>query len=121
MSNLLEVDEHLVIDLACPEMWLRGKRVDLTRKEWELLCYLARNRGRAITFAELRERAWSDNSHRRMARSSIKQYVRRLRRKLGDDPHSPRYILTKWGFGYRFTEPAGPGELGMAQGAGGGI
>ncbi len=31
--------------------------------------------------------------------------MRRLRRKLGDDPARPRYILTEWGVGYRFVAP----------------
>jgi len=36
---------------------------------------------------------------------SLRVFVRRLRRKLGDDAEHPRYILTEWGVGYRFVPP----------------
>jgi DNA-binding response OmpR family regulator len=108
--TIMVVDEDLQIDLRCPEVWLRGKRVDLTRKEWELLCYMAQRRGQAITFEELRDNVWADRSQEGdpPSLSTIKQYVMFLRRKLGDDPLSPKYILSKWGFGYRFMEPTSP-------------
>jgi DNA-binding response OmpR family regulator len=109
--KILEVDEDLQIDLGCPEVWLRGKRVDLTRKEWELLCYMAQRRGQAITLEELRDNAWTDISQNPPSLNSVKQYVMFLRRKLEDNPLCPRYILNKRGFGYRFMEPASPHEL----------
>jgi DNA-binding response OmpR family regulator len=109
--TILVVDEDLQIDLGCPEMWVRGKRVDLTRTEWELLCYMARRRGQAITFEELRDKAWADKSEGPPTLGVVKQYIARLRHKLEEDAQSPKYILSKWGFGYRFMEPESPSVL----------
>jgi DNA-binding response OmpR family regulator len=109
--ELLEVDEDLQIDLCYPEVWIRGRRVDLTKKEWELLCYMAQHRGQVLTFEELRDNVWAKGSGDPPGLSSVKQYVMFLRRKLGDDPFSPKYILSKRGFGYRFMEPENPSDL----------
>jgi two-component system KDP operon response regulator KdpE len=109
--KITEVDGDLQIDLACPEIWLRGKRIDLTRKEWNLLCYMAKRRGQVITFEELRDNVWAERSQNPPRLAIIRQYVMSLRRKLEDDPSSPKYILSKWGVGYRLTEPAGPSDI----------
>jgi DNA-binding response OmpR family regulator len=109
--EILEIDENLQIDLSCPEIWLRGKRVDLTKKTWELLCYMAQRRGQVITLEELRDNVWSGKSQNPPSLNSIKQYVMNLRRKLKDDPGRPKYVLSKRGFGYRFMEPTSPYEL----------
>ena len=51
----------------------------------------------------LLERVWGDEYVRDV--QYFKVFVRRLRRKLGDDPEHPRYIQTEWGVGYRFVPP----------------
>jgi DNA-binding response OmpR family regulator len=113
--NLLKIDEFLQVDLGCPEVWLRGERVDLTPLEWRLLCHMARRRGRVVTREELRKAAW-DGSPPRGWKNLLKGYIRRLRHKIEDDPGSPRYILTRWGIGYRFMEPRSPDEVMAASG-----
>jgi two-component system KDP operon response regulator KdpE len=108
--DLLKVDGDLCIDLCCAEVWLRGRRVDLTPTEWRLLCYLAERRGRVVSREELRQNVWNGSPPRGW-KNLIKYYIRRLRRKIEDDPRTPRYILTRWGFGYRFMEPRSPAEV----------
>ncbi len=54
------------------------------------------------------EKVWGPES--RAVTGYLKVFVRRLRRKIGDDPERPRYIKSEWGVGYRFVprlEPAG--------------
>lgn len=91
---------ELRIDLARHEVSLAGESIRLSRKEFDLLALLARHGGRLVTQRQLLREIWGP------AHEEDTQYLRvfigRLRQKLGDDPASPRYILTEPGVGYRF-------------------
>jgi len=91
---------ELRIDLARHEVSLAGEIIRLSRKEFDLLALLARHGGRLVTQRQLLREIWGP------AHEEDTQYLRvfigRLRQKLGDDPASPRYILTEPGVGYRF-------------------
>ena len=77
--------------------------VRLTPTEYRLLEELVRHAGTILPHRVLLERVWGPkyvgDAH------YLKVFVRRLRRKLGDDPERPRYIHTEWGIGYRFASP----------------
>ena len=77
----------------------------LTATEYELLRELSMNAGRVATYGALLRRVW-DRRDRGDVRS-VRSFVKRLRRKLGDDPNSPTYILTERGVGYRMPKPGG--------------
>jgi len=91
----------LVLDTATREVRLRGGRVPLTSTEYRLLEELVRHAGTVLTHRALLERAWGPE----YANDApyLKVFVRRLRRKLGDDADDPRYIQTERGVGYRFV------------------
>lgn len=59
-----------------------------------------------LTHQALREQVWGAEYLGDI--SYLKVFIRRLRRKLGDDAAHPRYIQTEWGVGYRFAAPARP-------------
>jgi two-component system, OmpR family, response regulator ResD len=90
----------LEIDRDRREVRRDGDPLHLTRKEFELLALLASYPGRTFDRAELLEQvwdfAWDGDS------STVTVHVRRLRRKIEDDPSDPRHLLTVWGVGYRF-------------------
>ena len=88
-----------------------GSPIQLTATEYELLRVLSVNAGRVATYGALLRRVWGrrDRGDVRLVRS----FVKRLRRKLGDDPDSPTYILTERGVGYRMAKP-GDGSGGTA-------
>lgn len=95
---------ELEIDLKGRSVLLGGQLVHLTPKEFELLVILARAPGRAFQRETLMERVWGyefEGSSR-----TVDIHVQRLRRKLGDDSRSPRYIHTVHGVGYKFQENA---------------
>ena len=95
--------EHGMIDLARREVRFGGDvRVELSEREVELLGYLARNRGRAISRDEILSRIWRIEP-RGMDTRTIDMHVARLREKLQDDPGKPRIILTVRGKGYMFA------------------
>src|SRR4051812_34651064 len=80
-----------------------GTRNELSEKEVELLGYLARNRGRAISRDEILQRVWRIEP-RGMDTRTIDMHIARLREKLRDDPGEPGIIMTVRGKGYMFRE-----------------
>ena len=84
-----------------------GRDIDLTATEYELLRVLSLNAGRVLTHDRLLRAVWN----RRGADDPgpVRTYVKKLRRKLGDDAAKPAYILTERGVGYRMPEPGGGG------------
>jgi DNA-binding response OmpR family regulator len=98
---------HATLDLSRAEIRFRdGKRAELSEKELELIRYLARNSGRAISRDELLQRVWQ-LSPRGLATRTIDMHVMRIREKLRDDPENPQIVLTVRGKGYMFSAPKG--------------
>ena len=84
-------------------MTVAGRRVDLTVTEYELLRALSANAGGVSTADALLRRVW--DGRRPGGPNLLRAFVRRLRRKLGDDPSRPVYIFTERGVGYRLAAP----------------
>ncbi len=85
-------------------MTVANREVRLTATEYELLRVLSVNAGRLVTYDELLRQVWrlphSGSSER------VRTLVKTLRRKLGDVPAKPTYILTERGVGYRMPRPS---------------
>jgi two-component system, OmpR family, alkaline phosphatase synthesis response regulator PhoP len=95
----------LILDVPRLKVSRRGKAIDLTATEFELLATLARQPGRVFTRAQLLDavRGVEVESFER----AIDAHVKNLRRKLEPDPRKPRYILTVYGIGYKCAESRG--------------
>lgn len=78
-----------------------GTPVDLTQKEYDLLSYLIRERGKVFSREDLMQRVWNYDYYGDMR--TVDVTVRRLREKIEDDPGKPQYILTRRGVGYYFA------------------
>jgi two-component system response regulator RegX3 len=96
----LEVGD-LRLDPARRSATLGGDELDLTRKEFELLELLMREAGSVITRERLIDEVWDVNWFG--STKTLDVHVSGLRRKLGDDPSSPRYLHTVRGVGFRFS------------------
>lgn len=99
LSDELIAIEDLVIDLAGREVFCGSRTVELTHLEFDLLVFLARNRGRVFTREQLIDRLWSDAvliSHR-----TVDIHVHRLRTKLGKP--WDRWIATVRRVGYKLA------------------
>ncbi|MEM7162526.1 MAG: helix-turn-helix domain-containing protein, partial [Bacteroidota bacterium] len=74
----------------------------LTPKEFDLLAFLASNPGKSFKRENLLNIVWgydfSGIEH------TVNSHINRLRSKIEDDLSKPKYILTTWGYGYRFNE-----------------
>ena len=90
----------LEIDLASMTVRVLGTTVLTTVREFRLLEYLVRHRGRVFTRDQLLDAVWKENSF--VTPRSIDVFVRRLREKIEPDPRHPRYLKTIRGIGYRF-------------------
>jgi DNA-binding response OmpR family regulator len=78
-----------------------GVPVRLTLKEFDLLLMLLSSPRRVFSRDELMDRVWGYRAA--LETGTLSVHMRRLRKKLEDDPAEPRYLQTVWGIGYRFT------------------
>lgn len=92
--------DNLVIDQARREVRLDAQVVRMKPKEYDLLIFLARNRGIALSRDLILERVW-DWSHDGSSRT-VDVHIRWLREKIEPDPAHARRIVTVRGIGYRF-------------------
>ncbi len=92
-------DGGLRIDTARREVCVEGRTVALTRSEFDLLLTLASRPGRVWSRYELvtRVQGYDYEGYDR----TINAHIKNLRRKLGDDPHKPRFVATVVGVGYK--------------------
>lgn len=88
----VDFDEHLV--------YRNGEIVDLREKEIAILTYLAERRGQAIDAKTLYEGVWGEMALPSSG-NTITVHILNLRRKLEENPSSPRLIRTVWGKGYQ--------------------
>ncbi|HPF35425.1 response regulator transcription factor [bacterium] len=92
----------LRIDNAKRKVTLDGEAVKLTLKEYELLYTLAAKPGRTFSRRQLLDLVWDQDSD--VYEHTVNSHVNRLRAKVEHNPNRPRFILTVWGLGYRFTD-----------------
>ena len=94
--------KDLVIDMDKRRVTLDDAPVELSPKEYDLICLLAQNAGRSYSRAELLDLIWGYNFDG--YEHTVNSHINRLRSKIEPDMSNPRYVLTTWGVGYRFNE-----------------
>ncbi len=97
-NNILTMG-NLSIDISKHEVHKNGNIIDLTAKEFELLLFFAENLGLVFTKRQIYNAVWNDDYA--YDDNNIMVHIRRLRKKIEDDPSNPKYILTVWGIGYK--------------------
>lgn len=76
-----------------------GLLLELTAKEFDLFLFFAENPGKVFTKKQIYRGVWNDEYA--FDDNNIMVHIRRLRKKIEDNPESPKYILTVWGVGYK--------------------
>ena len=93
---------QLTIDTLKRKVTLEGNKVDLTPKEFDLLYLFMSNPGKSYSRENLLNLVWgydfSGYEH------TVNSHINRLRTKIETNLATPKYILTSWGVGYRFTD-----------------
>lgn len=94
----------LAIDRRARWVWVAGRKINLTRLEFNSLAYLFEHKGEAVSGEELLREVWECDEHEDRTVATVKSCISRLRKKIGDEANRPRYIFNVWGVGYRFGE-----------------
>lgn len=92
----------LVIEVDRRSVVLDGAHIELTAKEFDLLTHFVTNPGRVYTRAQILDTVWGYGHDG--YEHTVNSHINRLRAKIEVNPTKPRYILTVWGIGYKFTE-----------------
>jgi DNA-binding response OmpR family regulator len=88
------------IDVESHRAWLGDDELNLTAKEFDLLRVLVRDAGRVVTRDQLMREVWDTTWW--SSTKTLDMHISWLRKKLGDDAASPRFITTVRGVGFRF-------------------
>lgn len=98
----VKIGELMIEPEACTVM--KGNSlIELTAKEFEILQYLAENKGRVISRERLYETFWGEESFG--CDNTVMVHIRHLREKLEDNPAAPKYLITMKGLGYKLVNP----------------
>jgi two-component system KDP operon response regulator KdpE len=93
MDTLVLGKGELIIDLKRHRVWVRQEDVHLTRTEFDLLVYLARNQGHVLTHAQIRGALAVEDSM--IGQASLKQFISGLRKKIEVDPRDPKWLISE--------------------------
>ena len=96
---------ELAIDYERRAVTVAGRAVRLTPKEYEMLRVLSTNAGRVMSYVSLLDRVWENAGNDNGDSEPVRGVVKKLRRKLGDDPAKPAWIVNERGVGYRMRTP----------------
>ena len=91
----------LRVNAGINEVYLHGKEVELTEMEYKLLLLLMKNPGKIFSVQNLYESLWEAPFYYTCG-NTVMVHIRRLRKKIEEDPQKPKLIKTEWGKGYRF-------------------
>ena len=97
LKNMIIDKENRTVSIDC-------ESIDLTSKEFDLLVFLASNKGRVFTKKQIYMQVWEDEYA--FDDNNIMSFISKLRKKIEPDAEHPFYILTVHGVGYRFNKEA---------------
>jgi len=89
---------RLKVNLSTREVFVDGKGIVLTPKEYELFRLFVEHPRHVFSYEQLLEKFWEGVGDKH----TIRVHVSRLREKIESDPNHPQYLVNVWGVGYRF-------------------
>jgi two-component system, OmpR family, response regulator ResD len=95
------VSGEVEVDVSGRSLAVRGRPIQLTAREFDLLVHLVAHPGRAFTRNQLMREVWGWEFG---DTSTVTVHVRRLREKIEAEPSQPRRLVTVWGVGYRWED-----------------
>jgi two-component system, OmpR family, KDP operon response regulator KdpE len=94
---------QLSVDLEKRKVEVRGERVHLSPKEFEVLHLLMIHKGKPLTHKKILQTVWGPDHGEEI--ENLRVVIKQLRKKIEKDPARPRYVLTEPWMGYRFQFP----------------
>ncbi len=95
--------DEFTFDFRAMEAYDGDERMELTKREFEIMRIFLRRPGEAVSRQDLIAELWEIEGDYYPTTRTIDNYIVKLRKKLRDDPENPRYIHTVHGVGYKFT------------------
>ena len=99
-NNIINAGD-MKIDCDSRNLYIAGRPINLTAKEFDLLELLAVNPGKVYSRDNLLKAVWGQDYSG--DGRTVDVHMRRLREKIEDNPSEPKYVHTKWGVGYYFN------------------
>ncbi|WP_147803229.1 response regulator transcription factor [Alkalicoccus halolimnae] len=103
-----EPEQHLItggpltVNTGTYEVHKNNQKISLYAKEFQLLEFLMKNKGRVYSAEQIYDRIWGNDSFGDL--KTVTVHIRNLRKKIEDNPHEPLLIKTIRGFGYKFEK-----------------
>lgn len=106
-KQVVEGETYLISgDLKVSEqfnaVWKDGRQIELTDIEYRILRLLMKNRNRIYPIKTIYETIWEEPYYY-SSNNTVMVHIRKLRKKIEDDPQKPTFIRTEWGRGYKFS------------------
>lgn len=107
-ENAMQDELHsgeFVLNLRSRTFRKGGKPIELTQVEFQIIEYFFQNPGAALSRAQILQHVWGGNSGSSYYTEDkiVDVNIRRLRKKVEDDPSAPRHLMTIWGIGYKWV------------------
>ena len=100
-STILE-SGPFILNLKSRTVTKNGVPIDLTQVEYQIMEYFMNNKNTALDRSSILTHIWGENYYG--DDKIVDVNIRRIRMKIEDEPSSPKYILTIWGYGYKWDE-----------------
>jgi len=97
-ESKIEIDD-LYINTSTHEIKIGDKDVRLTPREFDILLFIAKNRGIVFSVKRIYEAVWKEEFME--SDNTIMVHIRKIREKIEENPRKPRFIKTIWGVGYK--------------------
>jgi DNA-binding response OmpR family regulator len=91
----------LELNLNDRQLLIRGEKINIRPKEFDLLYFLITNTGQVLSHDEILGQVWGGNY---INKRTVDKHVKRLRERIEKDPKHPKHILTVYGSGYQYLE-----------------
>ena len=91
-----------ILDIKSRTVTKNGLLIDLTQVEYQIIEYFMNNKNTALDRSSILTHIWGENYYG--DDKIVDVNIRRIRMKIEDEPSSPKYILTIWGYGYKWDE-----------------
>ena len=101
-SNKVIKEGELCIYVNEHRVTKNNEEIFLTPKEFDILYLLSSNKGSVYTKEQIYKAIWKDKYL--LDDGTIMGFIRKLRKKIEENPDDPKYILTIWGIGYKFSD-----------------
>lgn len=101
-NSKIVIDNSLVIDIDSREVTKYGEKITLTKTEFDILSFLAVNRGQVFSSEDIFRNVWKEKYYE--GNNTVMVHLARLRDKIEDDTKNARIIKNVWGIGYKIDK-----------------